>query len=202
MGAPMPFGANAGFGVMDEPASMQAMSQLGMDLMRDLRQTLMSTARAYERDDAWPAAIAKNEDDTHAVVMSVLDVRELPGRVPIMIVAFHRDTEDNIGTSPTLAWITRHLREGGQAKQLTQIRAPLLEQELLLHLLHANAKVLDPSYSPKRHSDEARFKLSFLMPATHSRASVLTEIAINSCAQCGRVENLSTCARCFTTRRV
>lgn len=188
MGLPMPFAGMGGFGVDEDEATI---SSLGTDLLRDLRQTQMTIAHAAEAAACWPAAIVKNEDDTHAIVISVLELRELEDRLPIIVVAYHRDTEKSIGFSPTIPWITRHLRDGGRQRQLTQIRAPLLEQELLLHLLQANAQVLDPSYAPKRHSDEARFKLSFLMPASHPRAGVLTELAINSCAYCGQTSTLS-----------
>jgi len=197
LGAPMDELLGAGFGVKEAPLNR---SDLGLDILRDLRESLMCIARAASAPGWIRAALVNNHDETRGIAISVLEVRQLANKTPMIVVAYQADTNASIETSVALTWLRRHQRESSGA--MSFIQASAREQELLLHLLDGNAELIDSQRVPRRHKDEAKFKVSFLLPVTGPRSDFLVSVALKSCSHCGRTGKLSSCSRCFTARRV
>nr|GAT49814.1 predicted protein [Mycena chlorophos] len=160
----------------------------------DLRQTLMGIGNAcdmrLENGELYPLGV-QNKEDTSAIAMRVLEVRQFDANTPIFLLVYQHDVLNRVSPS-SIAWLQDNIDNG---RSMVKVHATVKEQELLLRLLKQNSKRLAKSYQPARRSTESSFTLSFLLPVGPLTAKDHAKYNTNNgCIVCGEPAKLK-CAK-------
>lgn len=128
--------------------------------------------------------------------VKIISVRMVNAQTPIVIVKFKRSTRDNL--TEALQWLS-HVKPA----DTTQIRSTLIEQNLLLRLLHYNSQMVpvdalrsSPNFKKSYEKsglithaeDRANFRWSFILPIGEIAGDSRDEMdadAKKGCAVCG-----------------
>ncbi|OBZ76929.1 hypothetical protein A0H81_03056 [Grifola frondosa] len=113
------------------------------DPFMDLRQTVMSIAKAWDDGQRW-CIMQDPAGENSAINLRFLSVYELDADTPVIVVLYQSVTKEK--PLPGLRWI-----EAQKAKMGVKVLA-------------MNAKRLSSEFKPKKDTSELGFKASFLLP--------------------------------------
>ncbi|KAG8992101.1 hypothetical protein FRB94_012009 [Tulasnella sp. JGI-2019a] len=180
---------------MINSATPNAIPDLYVNALMDLRQTAMSLAANFDKGHTLFWLQDANREES-SIIIRIIKVFEKHKTVPVFMVFYVHGTKEN---PKGLDWMEYQSRHNTTAS-MAHVTCTLAEQSLLLRILEMNSKRIPASYRPKRGPCEQDFTLSFILPVGPLDSMDLGRLNINNgCAVCGKPggKRCSSCAAIY-----
>ncbi|KIY48542.1 hypothetical protein FISHEDRAFT_43183 [Fistulina hepatica ATCC 64428] len=165
---------------------------LHQDAFLDMLRTLLHMADNF--DDGHRIAIIRDEKDTRAMCMHVIEAYALDKDTPLFIVLFCVDGK-NTPQHPIHPFV-QELLLARELPNVPTIYATPQEQLLLSKLLYTNVSRVSETYKPPRRANEGPFSVSFFVPIGPPSPTDIGHISSNTgCIICGKRLTMR-CSQC------